>query len=129
MSSSSCHDQVRTWDTPCRRDGLSQATQICIHMSKRHAPKISAAVPVQTPLFTKLVSMSNIGRRFNSHQPLQSGEFDCFDTFPQAGDFLFNASFRLLDSHFLRVGLFPDPALLQIQIQSHTGLCPSNLVA
>lgn len=88
-------------------------------MKRRQAPRISAAVPVHTPLekICQHCIVWNVG--YHLHEPLQRGELDSLYTLSQPSHLLLNSRFRLLYTHFLAIGFFPDTTLLKIQIQSH----------
>lgn len=109
-------------------------------MSNLQAPRINAAVPVQTPLFVVswFVQITDKAARKchnpgirphqDLHQPLQRREFDSLELLPQHRCLLLNPSLRLLELELLHVGLFPDASLLQIQVQPHARLCALYLV-
>lgn len=62
------------------------------------------------------------------HQPLQSAKLHALHPFPQPRHLLLDPGLRLLNLQLLHVGLLPDPALFQVQIQSHTRLRAADLV-
>ena len=91
---------------------------------------MSANVPVHTPLAMSSASQSlDVGRMDHLHEPLQRGKLDPLHPLPQPRHFLLNPRLRLLDLQLLHIRLLPDPSLLQVQIQPHTRLRPSNLVS
>jgi hypothetical protein len=65
----------------------------------------------------------------NSHQPLQRRKLDRLNPLPQPRHLLLNPRLRLLNAHLLPIRLLPDPALLQIQIESDRRLGAGDLVA
>lgn len=85
-------------------------------MKRRQAPRIRAAVPVQTPL-DKYVSMTTVViERINwiIHEPLQRRELYGLHTLSQPGDLLLNSRLCLFDSHLLTIGFLADPSLLEV---------------
>ena len=69
------------------------------------------------------------GTGTNTHQPLQSREFDRLNALPQASYFLFNARLRLLNSHLLAIGLLANASLLEIEVQPDGGLRATDFIA
>lgn len=99
-------------------------------MKRRQAPRIRAAVPVQTPL-DKYVSMAAmVIKRINwvIHEPLQCGELHGLHTLSQSGDLLLDSCLRLFNSHLLAVGFLADSSLFEVQIQADRGLGASNFI-
>lgn len=135
-----------------RRSNMTlMETRRWAHINKRHAPSMSAAVPVQTPLQTSysiksrkltLLSYPHKGRERTNcsawggrrgekiilHQPLQSAKLDALDPLPQSGNLLLDTSFSLADLEFLGLGLLANPSLFQIKIEFDAGLGAADLV-
>lgn len=89
------------------------------HINRRQAPRIKAAVPVQTPLDKKKSQHQSTHSETSSetiHQPLQRRELDSFNPLPQTSNFLLNTGLCFLNPHLLAVRLFANSALLEIEI-------------
>lgn len=93
---------------------------LLLHINKRQAPIIKAAVPVQTPLqqISQHLDIYYILYEFGRslHQPLKCREFNCLDSLSQSSYFLLNSCFCLFDAHFLSICLFANSTFFQIQI-------------
>ena len=64
----------------------------------------------------------------NSHEPLQGAKLDALDPLSQAGDLLLDAGLGLLNLQLLHVGLLPDAALFEVQVQADACLGAADLV-